>query len=136
MTQSLPHVVLYDAAAGAWRQFAKPLEIVQTDRCDEVMSGLRRVEALVESRGLYAAGFVSYEAAPAFDRALVVRESAGFPLLWFGLFDKMEAVPRPAITAGQRIECAPWEPSITAVEYAAVIAQLRESSSPPARPIR
>ena len=56
----------------------------------EVMDCLRRVEHLVESQGLHAAGFVSYEAAPAFDRALAVREAPGFPLLWFGLFPAVE----------------------------------------------
>ncbi len=97
---------------------------------DEVMDCLRRVETLVESRGLYAAGFLSYEAAPAFDRALVVRESAGFPLVWFGLFERVEQI---ANLRGNLANCptvprepVPWQPSVTAGEYALMVARLRE----------
>ena len=70
------------------------------------MDCLRRVDQLVQSRGLFAAGFVSYEAAPAFDRALIVRDprpasgypgaAAGFPLVWFGLFAEPEIILPPA----------------------------------------
>jgi para-aminobenzoate synthetase/4-amino-4-deoxychorismate lyase len=137
MSQSVPQVVLYDAAAGAWQHFSQPCEIIQTERCDEVMDCLRRMEQLVESRGLYAAGFVSYEAAPAFDRALTVRESVGFPLLWFALFDKMETGDSPAVrwtseSVASQIDglggpsYMPWQPSITSEEYISVISQLRE----------
>jgi para-aminobenzoate synthetase/4-amino-4-deoxychorismate lyase len=137
MSQSLPHVVLYDSAAGTWEQFVEPREVIQTEHCDKVMECLRRVEREVESRGLYAAGFLSYEAAPAFDRALLVRESAGFPLLWFGLFEKVESVSPPAVrSTSESVErdidelgspsCVPWQPSVTADEYASMVAQLRE----------
>jgi para-aminobenzoate synthetase/4-amino-4-deoxychorismate lyase len=128
MPRSVPNIVLYDAAAGAWQRYVNPHEVIQTTRCDEVMECLRRVERLVESQGLYAAGFVSYEAAPAFDRALLVRESAGFPLLWFGLFDKVDFIPAP--TVGWTLQCEEgnrdWQPSITADEYGLMVAQLRE----------
>ena len=39
-----------------------------------------------EASGLFAAGFVSYEAAPAFDSALTTHPADGFPLLCLGLF--------------------------------------------------
>jgi para-aminobenzoate synthetase/4-amino-4-deoxychorismate lyase len=48
--------------------------------------------------GAYVAGFVSYEAAPAFDRALAVRSdppsssAAQLPLAWFGIFDALQEV--------------------------------------------
>ncbi len=156
-TQPLPQIVLYDASVDAWQRFARPCEIVSTEQCGEVMDCLGRVERLVQSRGLYAAGFVSYEAAPAFDRALTVRKSAGFPLVWFGLFSHVELVPWPApggwISESVRAlkpeaparddgislagasdfneglggpSYASWQPSVTADEYAAVIARLRE----------
>ena len=138
--ESLPRVVLYDASARSWQCFTGPCEVVETERCDEVMDCLRRLERLVESRGLYAAGFVSYEAAPAFDRALLVREAAGFPLLWFGLFPGAETVAGPVVErVGRPSQAAPrqpdglgspsynhWQPSVTAADYAAVVAGLRE----------
>ncbi len=42
--------------------------------------------------GKYAAGFVSYEASPAFDEANSVNETSEFPLLWFGIYD---SAPEP-----------------------------------------
>ena len=38
--------------------------------------------------GYYAAGYVSYEAAPAFDEAYRVKAQSQMPLLWFGIFEK------------------------------------------------
>ena len=87
--------MLRDAAADAWQCFTHPCEIVETCRHDEVLNCLRR-GTRVESEGLHAAGFISYEAAPAFDCALVVREAPGFPLLWFGLFPAVETISLPA----------------------------------------
>ena len=118
---------------GDWQSFTRPREIVETCRHDEVMDCLRRVEHLVESQGLHAAGFVSYEAAPAFDRALTVREAPGFPLLWFGLFPAVETMSSiflgcsgTCVTPASKPGCDRWQPSVTADEYAAVIGRLRE----------
>ena len=103
-----------------------PCEIIETCRHDEVMDCLRHVEQQVESQGLHAAGFVSYEAAPAFDRALCVREAPEFPLLWFGLFPAVETIPLPShYGCRARKLDRPWQPSVTADEYAAVIGRLR-----------
>ena len=44
---------------------------------------------------LYAAGFISYEAAPAFDPALCVKELTDFPLAWFGLYQKPAKLINP-----------------------------------------
>ncbi|MGO9114507.1 MAG: aminodeoxychorismate synthase component I [Thermoguttaceae bacterium] len=124
---NFPRVVLHDASAGAWQSFACPCEIVETCRHDEVMPCLRRVDHLVQSQGLHAAGFISYEAAPAFDRALSVREASGFPLLWFGLFPAVEMIVLPSFDSTRLMLDAPWQPSVTADEYAHVIARLRDA---------
>jgi len=91
------------------------------------MKCLHRVERLVESRRLHAAGFVSYEAAPAFDRALVVREAPGFPLLWFGLFPAVETISLPPHDSPRPKLNAPWQPSVTADQYAAAVGRLRDA---------
>ena len=45
---------------------------------------------MAAARGLWAVGYVAYEAAPAFDPNLRVRKASGdsgrAPLLWFGLY--------------------------------------------------
>ena len=56
----------------------------------EVLPALRHLEAQVRGR-LYAAGYIAYEAAPAFDTALQVRSGSSLPLLWFGLYEHAEA---------------------------------------------
>ena len=100
---SAVRVVMRDAANGRWLQFTPPREIVSAASLADVVPALRRVEDAAAWRGLYAAGFVSYEAAPAFDPALKVRDCGEFPLLWFGLCDGVEEVdlPAPATCLGQ-----------------------------------
>ena len=67
-------VVMRDAAGGRWLRFARPRGLVTAWTLAEVAPGLRRVEEAVARERLYAAGFVSYEAAPAFDGSLVVKD--------------------------------------------------------------
>ncbi len=127
--QHQPRVILYDAPTGAWQQFIRLRAVVETCRHEEVLDCLRQVERSVQAQGLHAAGFVSYEAAPAFDRALQVRECPHFPLLWFGLFAAVEAIAIPARTVSAAVAVGSrlndWEPSVSAAEYAAVVERLR-----------
>jgi para-aminobenzoate synthetase / 4-amino-4-deoxychorismate lyase len=125
--ENYPRVVLHNASADDWQELSAPVEIVQTHRHDEVMDCLRHVERQVESRGLHAAGFVGYEAAPAFDRALLVRQLSGFPLLWFGLFPAVRTFAFPPHKPAPLAPDIPWRPSVTAGEYAAAITRLRNA---------
>ena len=43
--------------------------ILKAESTDQVLAALHEAEQAVEAKGLYAAGFVAYEAAPGFDRA-------------------------------------------------------------------
>ena len=79
-------VILIDASK--YFHFHKPLKIYSTRRLDQVVSFLQNIEERVEKEHLFAAGFISYEASPAFDPALKVKPSKDFPLLWFGLYSK------------------------------------------------
>ena len=77
--------------------FVNPTKIIQTNAIDEVRTALQAVERAC-NEGYYAACFIAYEAAPAFDPAYaVVPGDPSLPLLWFGLFDKplfaVEAYP-------------------------------------------
>lgn len=88
-------VVLRDAASGRWLRFRHPVEILSAARAEDVLPRLREIENAVEGRHLHAAGWISYEAAPAFDPALAVRPPGPLPLLWFGLFENPEPVDLP-----------------------------------------
>ncbi|MDR0786337.1 MAG: aminodeoxychorismate synthase component I [Gemmatimonadota bacterium] len=89
-------------------------------RSDEVLPALREVERAV-ARGRHAAGFVAYEAAPAFDPALAAAEPvAGLPLLSFRLFaKKTRSTPLsglPVDGAG-KYELGPLTPSLSPDAY-------------------
>lgn len=60
-------VILQAAQRSRWLQFSNPVRIVEAWRTGEVGQKLAQVEAAVNEDGLFAVGFISYEAAPAFD---------------------------------------------------------------------
>jgi para-aminobenzoate synthetase/4-amino-4-deoxychorismate lyase len=67
---------------------------------DDVIPAMEEAERAAAS-GLWAVGYVAYEAAPAFDRSLTVVDRAstrfhdGLPLLWFGLYRRRMIDPDP-----------------------------------------
>ena len=67
--------------------FRNPQEIIAASTIDEVLPALQKVQDAVKN-GYYAAGYLSYEAAPAFNRSFRVHTNQKMPLLWFGLFDQ------------------------------------------------
>jgi para-aminobenzoate synthetase / 4-amino-4-deoxychorismate lyase len=117
-------VILYNAVTGRWLCFRVPKQIVTASRLDEVLPALKRIEALVNQYRWYAAGFISYEAAKAFDEAFSTHPAAEFPLLWFGLYDAPEEFKLPdpdfeAYSLGEII------PSISQSEYDDAIRQIK-----------
>jgi para-aminobenzoate synthetase/4-amino-4-deoxychorismate lyase len=114
-------VLLHDAARNQWLSFRQPVQVFTAHTVDEVLPALREAEALVDAHGLYAAGFISYEAAPAFDPSFRVRPAeTDFPLLWFGLYPEPEVAP-PVPPAASLPLGDDWSPSVTRAEYAAAI---------------
>jgi len=75
--------------------FGAPVRILATDRLAEVRPLLREAERAARNDA-WVAGFIAYEAAPAFDPALVTRPHSGsLPLLWFGVFDPPATMESP-----------------------------------------
>jgi para-aminobenzoate synthetase/4-amino-4-deoxychorismate lyase len=78
---------------------------------DGVVAAVDEAEAAAR-RGLWAVGFISYEAAPAFDPDLVVHERGGFhrglPLVWFGLYETRHLNPPLESDLGT-YRLTPWE---------------------------
>ena len=76
--------------------FTKPIKELKTRDLDRVEALLREVEAYQEA-GFYAVGYVSYEAAPAFEKKLAVHPAPlmGEYLLYFTIHEEVETLPFP-----------------------------------------
>ncbi|HEX7175627.1 MAG TPA: aminodeoxychorismate synthase component I [Pyrinomonadaceae bacterium] len=109
--------------------FSRPVEVVEARTPREVRPALRRVEEAVGA-GYYVGGFIAYEAAPAFDSSLVVRDSAAsasaLPLLWFALFNAPDA-HGPVEDEQARFSVSNWSPSIDRHAYERSVAAVREA---------
>ncbi|MCB0252998.1 MAG: aminodeoxychorismate synthase component I [Anaerolineae bacterium] len=88
-----PGLAIVQVDDGArWLRFRDPVAVVQTRRVEEIQTRLEEVANAVEKQRCYAAGFISYEAAPAFDAALPGRPAGDLPLVYFGLYRAAEEV--------------------------------------------
>jgi para-aminobenzoate synthetase / 4-amino-4-deoxychorismate lyase len=88
-----PFILLDDARSRRAQLFRDPVEIVRADALSEVLPALDRIRAW----GGEAAGFLAYEAGAAFEPRLAARfRQPDTPLLWFGLFDRVEAIDAEA----------------------------------------
>ena len=76
--------------------FTKPIKELKTRDIDQVEALLKEVETYQEA-GFYAVGYVSYEAAPAFEKKLDVHPAPlmGEYLLYFTIHEKVETLPFP-----------------------------------------
>ncbi|MEM8531727.1 MAG: aminodeoxychorismate synthase component I [Chloroflexota bacterium] len=103
--------------------FTNPVQVIAATEIEEVQSVLRLVQRAVD-KGFYAAGFVSYEAAPAFDSAFVVRTGNQLPLAWFGLFEAPTPLLQPTNDA---FHLSNWTPDVRESEFADRIAAIRSA---------
>jgi para-aminobenzoate synthetase/4-amino-4-deoxychorismate lyase len=117
-------VVLHDAPEKRWLLFRRPLRIHVARTPSAVASALRAVEHEVADNRLHAAGFIAYEAAPAFDPALVVRSPGDFPLLWFGIYPEAEPLSFPPPT-GEIGATLPWQTCVSPDEYDAAFRRIK-----------
>jgi para-aminobenzoate synthetase/4-amino-4-deoxychorismate lyase len=108
-----------------------PVGVLEATRPDEVVPVLEAAEAAA-GRGLWAAGFLAYEAAPGLDPRLTVRDRAAddpfaaLPLAWFGLFERAEetALPLPRDDGGPGGDA--WTPTTSRGRYEDAIRRIRE----------
>lgn len=106
-----------DATTGESFVLTEPREELVAKTIDDVRVVIERASAAA-AEGYWVAGYVSYEAAPAFDPALSVRALPHEPLAWFGVFGGCDAEP-PAMSAGDSASYAlsSWTPSMKQAEY-------------------
>ena len=105
---------------GGWLQFADPLEVLLANDPSEVIDVLQQVENCAET-GCYCVGYVSYEAAPAFDADLVCHAPGAAPLAAFGVF----ANPRPAVLPVASSVGLDLQPELSQTDFAAIISRIK-----------
>ncbi|MEE9367740.1 MAG: aminodeoxychorismate synthase component I [Pontiella sp.] len=108
--------------AGRWLHFSEPVKVLRADSLDDVQPMLREAE----ESGLFAAGFISYEAAPAFDAALTTHPAATFPLLCLGLFQAPEVLEKIEEAPAATFKMGELKPSVSKDEFVTALGEIKE----------
>ena len=97
--------------------FTKPIKELKTRDIDQVEALLKEVETYQEA-GFYAVGYVSYEAAPAFEKKLAVHPAPlmGEYLLYFTIHEEVETLPFPEDYEAVELP-ANWKEEVEAPAY-------------------
>ena len=103
--------------------FDEPSQIREAKRIDEVLPLLEFAEARALA-GAYVVVMLSYEAAPAFDSALVTHAATNFPLAWAAVFDSASE----EVDERRQGEFASsgWQPRVSKSEYVNAVGRIRE----------
>ncbi len=109
--------------------FDAPERVIEAWKVEDVRAAMAAAEA-ARADGNFVAGFVAYEAAPAFDAALATKTPGAWPLVWFGVFaapssDLDIAADEATPSASSPTPAADWSADVTRPEYDAAIASVR-----------
>ncbi|MCX7726549.1 MAG: aminodeoxychorismate synthase component I [Chitinispirillaceae bacterium] len=110
-----------------WLVFDKPVKAISASKIEDVIPSLKEVDNLVNT-GLWAAGYIAYEATPAFDDRADAYPSDDFPLLSFAFFNK-PTIEKELINQNKKIDelfSLNWEPEVSEQEYKKVITKIKK----------
>ena len=122
-----PFVLLDFARTGSGTSgllFQNPLRVLVAERLEDVAPVLDQVEQATTA-GQHAVGFLSYEAAPAFDSALTVRDRTALPLAWFGIFAPPDAA-RP-LAGDASIPAPQWTADTSVDAHATAVGEIHDA---------
>ncbi|MCQ6279477.1 aminodeoxychorismate synthase component I [Bacillus sp. EB600] len=103
--------------------FRNPLKVIACNALEDVLPSLELVQNAIND-GNFAAGFLTYECAPAFDSAYRVKTGNVMPILWFGIFEGPE---HGSLYSNGAYSIAKWSPSVSMDEYQASIKSIKQS---------
>lgn len=104
--------------------FSEPVSIFETAVLTEVPAIMDKLEEAVKE-GFYAAGYVSYEAAPAFHPDMRVQPQSEMPLVWFGIFNEPQKnVP---VEEQQTYAVSEWNMASSIDQYKEGIQQIKQA---------
>jgi para-aminobenzoate synthetase/4-amino-4-deoxychorismate lyase len=117
-------ILIYDSGRSAWLYFRNPIRVFAVTEIKSVIDTLYEVENRCKAGNYHAAGFISYEASPAFDPVLTTHPPTGFPLLWFGLYQAPTRFDFPA-PGPHQAQAPAWQADITAQSYGDAIHRIK-----------
>ena len=113
----LEKIILRNKKDDSWRIFSSPVEVLFTHDLQNVREVLNKVQNKVEKKNLIAAGYLSYEAAPAFDNAYCVNKKGNLPLICFGLFKDYKTEITLESNNHESAEAIEWEIATNQTHY-------------------
>jgi len=113
----LEKFLVRDAANSGWLVFTNPVDVLQTRSPEEVLATLAEIERGVNEEKLFAAGFLTYEAASGFDPAFVTHSDNRLPLVCFGLFSEAQHLDELVQPDRERPEPIRWHMATPQSEY-------------------
>nr|WP_106780267.1 aminodeoxychorismate synthase component I [Lysinibacillus timonensis] len=102
--------------------FQAPVQVIVAYKIDEVLTCFQQVQSAI-NEGYYAAGFVSYESAPAFEPNFKVHPNPSMPLLWFGIFSEPH---QRSLVRTSNYTISEWTPSVSMDEYESSISSIKQ----------
>ncbi|MDZ7670503.1 MAG: aminodeoxychorismate synthase component I [Gammaproteobacteria bacterium] len=120
-----PRALLRDARSGRWLRYQDPVCVLTASTPGDVPELLETAERQARRDGLYAVGFVTYEAAPGLDAALEARPPGMLPPAWFALYRRRQAVAAPDEGPESPAELD-WTADVNAAAYLSTIGRIRE----------
>lgn len=116
--------IFFNQFNNEWVKFQDPVEIYQTHSLNEVRTILESIDDKIRDN-IYVAGFISYEAAPAFDPALKTKNITTFPLCWFGLYNRMSIINLSDLKR-KKYEVGKWISSVNRDDYYRNIQKIKD----------
>ena len=106
------------------RVFTNPSTILTAHDASEVADVIQAVDAATQA-GAYAAGFISYEAAPAFEPSATVKAGGHTPLASFGIFES----PHPGFVQQNSItpQVSAWVLDTRFADYNATLTTIHDA---------
>jgi para-aminobenzoate synthetase/4-amino-4-deoxychorismate lyase len=125
MRTARPEALVQDGTR--WLRFGGFTRELACHRPADVAAVLRDLESGVED-GLYAAGFLCYEAGAAFGLP-GSRDTGALPLVWFGLYEWVEETGAPRLDASAAALPIRWQPGLDREEYVAHVERIAQHIS-------
>ncbi|MCX7591482.1 MAG: aminodeoxychorismate synthase component I [Kiritimatiellae bacterium] len=124
LMHEFPRVIVWGEEPGTLYRLERPVRICEA-RCYRDVPDVLRDAAEAASHGLVACGFVTYEAAPAFDAALATHSARRLPLAWFGIFEKRTPAELLTNWKSDDFILGAWNPSVSQDRHQEAVERIR-----------